>query len=153
MKKLNRKGFTLIELLAVIVILAVVMVVTIPSVLNTMANAKRSQALNALTTIEKYVNDQIDKCNVHDTTITGAVDTDIFETNTCTPLGTSGTPSAQTAMVSKAGYTSDIATVTGTMASGRYKITAATIKLGSKFEGFTPNDKATDGIDLTQSDR
>ena len=149
MKKLNRKGFTLIELLAVIVILAVVMVVTIPSVLNTMANAKRSQALNALTTIEKYVNDQIDKCNVHDTTITGAVDTDIFESGTCTPKSDATTI---TSIITKAGYNNDIATFTGAVSNGRYKITAATIKLGSKFEGFTP-DEATDTVKLTQSDR
>ena len=144
MKKLNRKGFTLIELLAVIVILAVVMVVTIPSVLNSMANAKRSQALNALTTIEKYVNDQIDKCNVHDTTITGTVES-IFETNTCTPKSDATTI---TSIITKTGYNKDIATFTGAVSNGRYKITAATISVGSKFEGFATS--GTDSVTLTQ---
>lgn len=40
MKKKN--GFTLVELLAVIVVLAIIMVIAIPSVLETMANSRRS---------------------------------------------------------------------------------------------------------------
>ena len=47
MKKLNKKGFTLIELLAVIVILAIVLVVTIPSVLRAMDQARSSQLKNS----------------------------------------------------------------------------------------------------------
>ena len=54
MKKLNRKGFTLIELLAVIVILAVVMVVTIPSVLNSMDSAKQNQLKNAASSVAEW---------------------------------------------------------------------------------------------------
>lgn len=40
MKKLNRKGFTLIELLAVIVILAIIVVVTVPTIINTIDDAR-----------------------------------------------------------------------------------------------------------------
>lgn len=40
MKKLNRKGFTLIELLAVIVILAIIVVVTVPTIINTIEDAR-----------------------------------------------------------------------------------------------------------------
>lgn len=40
MKKKN--GFTLVELLAVIVILAIIMIIAIPTVLETMASARRS---------------------------------------------------------------------------------------------------------------
>ena len=42
MKKLNKKGFTLIELLAVIVILAIIVVVTVPTVLNSIDDARKS---------------------------------------------------------------------------------------------------------------
>ena len=54
MKKLNRKGFTLIELLAVVVIMAVILVVTIPSVLTSMANAKKSQLQNATDSVAEW---------------------------------------------------------------------------------------------------
>ena len=54
----NRKGFTLIELLAVIVILAIVMVVTIPSVLNAMDNAKRGQLENASEAVSSWLTKQ-----------------------------------------------------------------------------------------------
>ena len=62
MKRLNKKGFTLIELLAVIVILAVVMVVTIPSVLNSMGSARQKQLENAVHSIEEYVQKNYDIC-------------------------------------------------------------------------------------------
>lgn len=42
MKKLNKKGFTLIELLAVIVILAIIVVVTVPTILNSIKDARLS---------------------------------------------------------------------------------------------------------------
>ncbi len=54
----NKKGFTLIELLAVIVILAIVMVVTIPSVLNAMDNAKKGQLDNASETVSSWLTKQ-----------------------------------------------------------------------------------------------
>lgn len=40
--KCNKKGFTLVELLAVIVVLAIIMIIAIPSVLNSMATAKKN---------------------------------------------------------------------------------------------------------------
>ena len=46
MKKLNRKGFTLIELLAVIVILAIIIVVTVPTIINTIADARKNSLWN-----------------------------------------------------------------------------------------------------------
>lgn len=58
MKKLNRKGFTLIELLAVIVILAVVLVVTIPSVIESMNKAKESQLKNSANTVTEWFTKQ-----------------------------------------------------------------------------------------------
>ena len=62
MERLNNKGFTLIELLAVIVILAVVLVVTIPSVLNSMKNARQGAYDESIDIIEKYVNGEREKC-------------------------------------------------------------------------------------------
>jgi len=41
MKKMNRKGFTLIELLAVIVVLAIILVITVPSILNTLGGTRQ----------------------------------------------------------------------------------------------------------------
>ena len=38
----NKKGFTLVELLAVIVVLAIIMIIAIPSVLNSMDDARKS---------------------------------------------------------------------------------------------------------------
>ncbi len=68
MKKLNRKGFTLIELLAVVVIMAVILVVTIPSVLTSMANAKKSQLQNATDSVAEWFSKQyeIDKYGIGD---------------------------------------------------------------------------------------
>lgn len=54
MKKLNSKGFTLIELLAVVVVLAIVLVVTIPSVINSMRNAKLSQLHNLSMSVAQW---------------------------------------------------------------------------------------------------
>lgn len=39
--RLNKKGFTLVELLAVIVVLAIIMVIAIPSVMDSMQNARQ----------------------------------------------------------------------------------------------------------------
>lgn len=38
----NKKGFTLVELLAVIVVLAIIMIIAVPSVLNSMTDARRN---------------------------------------------------------------------------------------------------------------
>ena len=55
MKKLNRKGFTLIELLAVIVIMAIIVVVTVPTIINTIADARVSSIWNlAVATANSY---------------------------------------------------------------------------------------------------
>lgn len=64
MRRFNRKGFTLIELLAVIVILGLVMVVTIPSVVSAVKAARQEAYEEAITIIEKYVNDEYTKCQI-----------------------------------------------------------------------------------------
>ena len=53
--KLNKKGFTLIELLAVIVILAVIMAVTIPTVLNTMGDARQNTLETSAQTLAEWI--------------------------------------------------------------------------------------------------
>ncbi len=40
--KNNKNGFTLVELLAVIVVLAIIMIIAVPSVLNSMTDARRN---------------------------------------------------------------------------------------------------------------
>ena len=60
------KGFTLVELLAVIVILAVIMIIAIPSILNTMTQAKKKSFYNFCLKLdkqvqEKYMEDSITK--------------------------------------------------------------------------------------------
>ena len=64
MRRLNRKGFTLIELLAVIVVLGLVMVVTIPSVVSAVKAARQGAYDDAISIIEKYVNDEYVKCQI-----------------------------------------------------------------------------------------
>ena len=55
MKKLNRKGFTLIELLAVIVIMAIIVVVTVPTIINTISDARVNSIWNlAVATANSY---------------------------------------------------------------------------------------------------
>ena len=131
MKKLNKKGFTLIELLAVIVILAVVMVVTIPSVLNSMGSARQEQFKNAVLSIQEYVQKNYDLCvTAQSSTIIGSSDYDstIFGTNNCTPDNTK--------VIAGAGYsTTDIDSVTGSITNGKYKITNATAGSNGKFKG------------------
>lgn len=39
----NKNGFTLVELLAVVVVLAIIMILAIPSVIETMTNARKSE--------------------------------------------------------------------------------------------------------------
>ena len=57
MKKLNRKGFTLIELLAVIVIMAIIVVVTVPTIINTISDARVNSLWNlAKATANSYDN-------------------------------------------------------------------------------------------------
>ena len=57
MKKINRRGFTLIELLAVIVILAIIVVATVPTIINTIADARVNSIWNlAKATANSYNN-------------------------------------------------------------------------------------------------
>ena len=124
MKKLNRKGFTLIELLAVVVILAVILVVTIPSVLNTMDTAKQKSFDDAIEVIRDYAQKQYDLCQLnlsHD---------DLFDTNSCTFK-------AGTDLITKAGYnTSDISAITVTVTGNKVSIECATAT-GTNFKQGT----------------
>ena len=128
--KLKKNGFTLIELLAVVVILAIVMVVTIPSVLNSMESARQKQFENAVHSIEEYVQKNLDLCNLGGDLASGSYDTSIFGTNNCTVK-------TDTTVITAAGYkTSDIASVTGAVnANGKYVISAATAGADGQFKG------------------
>lgn len=74
MIKLNRRGFTLIELLAVVVIMAVILVVTIPSVLTSMNDAKEKQLQNATQAVEDWYTKQNELSILGDTLGTESVD-------------------------------------------------------------------------------
>lgn len=150
MKKLNRKGFTLIELLAVIVVLAIVLVVTIPSVLNSMNNARTDQFKNAVATVEKYMKDQIDACNLGDTTL-APYEESIFNNNSCEIKNTDDVVDSAVILtiVKNAGYTlainasdktADFASITITTAG---KVAAATAGADSKFSGATYSNSAS----------
>ena len=130
MKKLNRKGFTLIELLAVIVVLAIVLVVTIPSVLNSMNNARTDQFKNAVATVEKYMEDQINACILGDAKL-AKYDEDIFTKDENNKV-TCRIDSAQGSNIAKkAGYKNgEFASITVTSEG---KVAAATA--GGKFSG------------------
>ena len=69
MKKLNRKGFTLVELLAVIIILAIVVGITIPAVLTTISNARKSAFNSAATELANWVDRQYQAALVGDDSI------------------------------------------------------------------------------------
>ena len=122
MKKLNRKGFTLIELLAVIVILAVVLVVTIPSILNSMDTARQKQLENVVATIESMVNKQYELCLLKDTTLQGGQYKSTWFKSDCT-LDT--TVATSQVIVVAAGYSvADIPSITdNALANGKYIIT------------------------------
>lgn len=74
MKRLNRKGFTLIELLAVVVVMAVILVVTIPSVLSTMANARQKQLQNAADATQEWFTKQRELAIMGESLGSGTVD-------------------------------------------------------------------------------
>lgn len=120
MKKLNRKGFTLIELLAVIVILAIVLVVTIPSVLNSMDTARQKQLENVVVSIESMVTKQYELCMLKDTTLQGNQYKSTWFKSDCT-LDTTVATSQK--IIEAAGYsTTDIPSITGGIANGKYSI-------------------------------
>lgn len=62
MKKLNKKGFTLIELLAVIVILAIIVVVTVPTILNSIEDAR----LSSIHSLSREIANQYDTAVAQD---------------------------------------------------------------------------------------
>ena len=162
MKKLNRKGFTLIELLAVIVILAIVLVVTIPSVINAMDQARVSQLQNAADTAAEWFQKNYDIDSLSDVGV-GADDsykefvctktvsgTDVTYTN-CKDLGDSGTGYDTTTLASSnakadavlkaAGIGGGLADVTGTVTVADDKVcvklsaAADTTTTKSRFKG------------------
>jgi len=72
MKKLNNKGFTLVELLAVIVILAIVVGITMVTILPTLSNAKSKAFETAVETVQRFVQEEYDKCVVGNVTVSGS---------------------------------------------------------------------------------
>lgn len=78
----NKKGFTLVELLAVIVVLAIIMIIAVPSVLNSMTDARRNSfavygeklinSAQAQAQSTSMVNGSIKKCYEIDDLIDGA---------------------------------------------------------------------------------
>lgn len=129
MKKLNRKGFTLIELLAVIVILAVVMVVTIPSVLNSMDSARKQQFKNAVETVRDYVQKNYDLCTIASDLSGTTYDTTLFTSGTCNISSTLN-------VAEKAGYsTADITKVNVTVTNKKVTVTNACPASSGKFKG------------------
>ena len=101
MKKLNRKGFTLVELLAVIVILAIIMVITIPTVLNSMGGAKQEAFDTAVLTVQDYMKKQIEACSLGNYDL-AKYEKSIFVTNTCTLIDASGTNAGGALIIEKA---------------------------------------------------
>lgn len=151
MKKLNRKGFTLIELLAVIVILAIVMVVTIPSVLNAMDNAREGQLQNAADSVAEWFQKQYDLDTL--SSVSGGAEAPYkaflctlnTETNTyenCASLTTSQNLSGDKgdAVLKAAGLGGGIADATGTVVVGSNKKVCVT--LNATNNGKFKNDKS-----------
>lgn len=78
----NKKGFTLVELLAVIVVLAIIMIIAVPSVLNSMTDARRNSfavygeklinSAQAQAQSTAMVNGTIKKCYTIDDLVDGA---------------------------------------------------------------------------------
>lgn len=64
-KKIKKKGFTLVELLAVIVILAIIMVITVPTVLGSISEAKKSAFNTVGETMKKYLKDNYNNCKLN----------------------------------------------------------------------------------------
>lgn len=149
MKKLNRKGFTLIELLAVIVILAIVMVVTIPSVINSMKSARQKQAVNAIHSIEEYVQKNYEICSFGTDLGDNTYDKSIFTTSG----NDNCVPKTDDSIITAAGYKpADIESIVGSIngTTKKYTITAATVgKKGS----FNDVSGTYDDITFTISTR
>lgn len=134
MKKLNRKGFTLIELLAVVVILAVILVVTIPSVLDTMDEARQKSLDDVAAIIQDYAQKQYEQCELN----LDKYDTTVFTRNATTGV-CSFVNNYSTPLITAAGYdaTKDLDTVTATIDATTKKIsvTAITTKGNGQFKG------------------
>jgi len=56
---MNKKGFTLIELLATIVVLAIVLVITVPTVLNSMSSVRQDALKASADSSSKYYREQL----------------------------------------------------------------------------------------------
>ncbi len=77
--KLNRKGFTLVELLAVIIILAIVVGITIPAIMTSVNDARKSGFQTAANTAADWLERQAQSYAVGDKNIS-PVDS-VYETN------------------------------------------------------------------------
>ena len=143
-KNKKKKGFTLVELLAVIVILAVIMVITIPTVLGNMNEAKQ-QAFNTVgETMKKYLVDNYNNCRLGNEAI-AKFDDEIFDNN-CNLI----TDDLSSNLIKNSGYsTEDINEVIVTGSNGNYELKVIP-QDGGEFSGV--NDLITGEIHYTQSE-
>ena len=141
MRKLNRKGFTLIELLAVIVILAIVMVVTIPSVLNAMDNARESQLKNGADAVSEWLTKQRELDELGG--ISGGASTDytgIASALNASTITSTNQYTLTDTILKAAGFTGGTADATGTAyynsSAKRYCVVLTAVSSG-KFKSVT----------------
>lgn len=138
MKKLNRKGFTLIELLAVVVVLAIVLVVTIPSVLRSVGNARTQSLENAANSVADWLTRQYELKELENTGVT----TDTAYDELPATLGTSESPTTlDNDLLVAAGFSGGTADATGTAWMSGNKIcveldpSGASATNGGRFKG------------------
>jgi len=156
MKKLNRKGFTLVELLAVIIILAIVVGITIPAVMTTTNNAKKSAFNTAASSLADWVDRQYQAAAV--LSGTGLASADSSFTALCGTTGSSCSSAKQlTANFLVAGglKSNNIALASGTTTLSSVQINATTgrscVKLTAASGGDYPASKVACGGVCTTS--
>lgn len=152
MKKLNRKGFTLIELLAVIVVLAIILVVTIPSVLSTMTEARHRSLQNAADTTAEWFTKQYELnvlgADLGSGTVDAAFNTFVGTKDLSTALTLDATV-LEAAGISDADTNIDVANSTVQLSGNNKFCVKLTAKSGGSFydntSGSTKNSVSSSG--------